>query len=696
MKKEGLTKFDLTLSAVQREESLELCFEFAKDILDTGTVESMAVFMETLIRRAVSGPSDPVWKILSLEPSEERRIEEWNNTGDSEPFKPLMTLFEEQVQAHPTSVALEMGSTKVSFEMMNSRVNQLANFLIEKMGVRPNDFVAIFSDICIELYISIYGVLKISSLLSDARPKVILITKSSFRKLIPSQEGEGQIVSLEDEEAFSHSPTTNPTCPIKTGEESIYAIPTSGSTGIPKIAVCHHLGSTNFIRWLHTTDMETTVSDRYLHKTPHYFDASIGEIFSLCVSGCTVVLPENPQTAKDPEQLLKMIVSEKITHVFLVPTVLKEVASLAESQHLTPESIALRHVIAGGEALHWELVRSFLKVFPGTVLDNHYGPTEASCGASFWTTECFEESAPVHWPTPLGKPMKSVKVFLADKNLRPVPFGAVGEICIGGIAVGKGYINRDQLTAEKFVNVPFCSGKVYRTGDLGRILHHNGEFQFVGRIDFQVKLNGLRIELGEIERALQSNTCVQDAAVVVKTNRQTGAQHLAGYVIPSQDALEVMGVDISGTPECTPVVVPGMESDLQQFLSLKLPQYMIPSTLTILSSMPINRSGKTNRKALESMVIEGELPEEDQQPPTTENEKLIYNVWNQSFGFTGGIRTTFFHAGGNSMIMTKITTKLLSHGINISMEQFFQEPTIFGLARIADIQLQHTAQQQAP
>ncbi|KAH3760860.1 hypothetical protein Pelo_7317 [Pelomyxa schiedti] len=140
-----------------------------------------------------------------------------------------------------------------------------------------------------------------------------------------------------------------------------------------------------------------------------------------------------------------------------------------------------------------------------------------------------------------------------------------------------------------------------------------------------------------------------------------------------------MGVDISNTPECSPANVPGLESDLQQFLARKLPQYMIPSTLTILSSMPIGRSGKTNRKALEAMVFEGERQEE-QLPPTTENEKMIYNIWNQSFGFTGGIRTNFFHAGGNSMIMTK----------------FFQEPTIFGLARIADIQLQHNRPQQAP
>ncbi|KAH3732419.1 non-ribosomal peptide synthetase [Pelomyxa schiedti] len=704
MTKEGLTKFDLTLSATQRESSLELNFEFARDILDTETVESMAVFMEILIRRAVSVPSDPIWKIVSLAPAEERRIEEWNSTAPVEPFKPLMTLFEEQVEKHPTGVALKMGSKTLTFHMLNCQVNQLANFLIDKYSIQPNDFIAILSDISFELFVAIYVVLKsggaylpidldspsdrILSLLNDAKPKVILISKSSFLDLIPSSCGdEFPVISLDGTE-YVHSPVTNPPCPIKTGEESIYVIPTSGSTGIPKLAVTNHLGATNYVRWFHTTDLQGTASDRCLHKTPYYFDASIGEIFSLCVSGCTVVLPERPEHIKDPEEILKLIVSEKITLVDTVPTMLNEIISLAESLHLEPDSIALRHAITGGEALHWELVRNFMKVFPRTVLDNHYGPSETSCSTTFWTTEEFDPKAPIHWPTPLGKPVPGAKVFLLDNNLHPVPFGSVGEICIGGIAVGKGYINREQLTAEKFVNVPFCAGKIYRTGDLGRILHRNGELQFVGRIDFQVKLNGLRIELGGLESTLHTHTCVKDAAVVMKTNSRNGSKYLAGYVVPSQDVLDEKGVDLEGTPAFTKVVVPGLESELLDFMATKVPQYMIPSTMTFLSSMPVSRSGKTDRKALEAMVEEEEEQEEGEQPPITENEKLVCDIWQEAFGFSGGIRTNFFHAGGNSIILTRVSKMMLSHGILITMEQFFQEPTIFGLARIADEQQQ--------
>ncbi|KAH3766359.1 non-ribosomal peptide synthetase [Pelomyxa schiedti] len=569
-----------------------------------------------------------------------------------------------------------MDST-VTYEQLNSRANQLAHHLIATGKVGPGIFVPIVAERSIEMYVAVYAVLKagsayipldpespsdrLSSVFADSQPPFVLLSKKSLSKCLPS--GSPPTISvLEDSNLWESQPTCNPPHAIKTGQEPIYAILTSGSTGKPKLAVNNHIGAVNHGLWL-TQKFGVTSDSRFLVKAPFYFDASVADIFFVLIAGaCGVLCPLGSEM--DPEALLNIVSSEKITWIFFVPAVLKEFISVARSNPNTRQmTTSLKLVYSGGDALQWEEVVRFVDTFgPQVQLFNVYGPSEASCGTtSFDCTEALPSrntlysSSPV---VPLGRPIDNVTVFVLDRNLKPVPVGVVGEIYIGGISVGMGYMNRDDLNAKHFVSSPptLCGGKLYRTGDLGRFLQ-NGEISFVGRADFQVKLRGLRVELGEIEECFRSNPFVKDVVVTLREDTP-GVQFLAAYVVPTEELLD-SGFEVVGTG---PVIeIADVADDLVNFVSDRLPHYMVPTSVVLMEHLPLSATGKVNRRAL-PIPAGASGPSDDDAPPSTENEKIVYE------------------AGGNSMHMTRITSEMLTAGLHITVEQFFKAPTVAGVA----------------
>ncbi|KAH3766393.1 type I polyketide synthase [Pelomyxa schiedti] len=485
-----VTKFDLTLHCYVANKELHMEFEYAKDILDDSTIQRMGANLEALMKSVAKAPSQGITKMLPISVGEIQQLEQWNATEKDirRGGVAVHHLFEEKVAERPKATALKFMDSTVTYEQLNSRANQLAHHLIATGKVGPGIFVPIVAERSIEMYVAVYAVLKagsayipldpespsdrLSSVFADSQPPFVLLSKKSLSKCLPS--GSPPTISvLEDSNLWESQPTCNPPHAIKTGQEPIYAILTSGSTGKPKLAVNNHIGAVNHGLWL-TQKFGVTSDSRFLVKAPFYFDASVADIFFVLIAGaCGVLCPLGSEM--DPEALLNIVSSEKITWIFFVPAVLKEFISVARSNPNTRQmTTSLKLVYSGGDALQWEEVVRFVDTFgPQVQLFNVYGPSEASCGTtSFDCTEALPSrntlysSSPV---VPLGRPIDNVTVFVLDRNLKPVPVGVVGEIYIGGISVGMGYMNRDDLNAKHFVSSPptLCGGKLYRTGDLG-------------------------------------------------------------------------------------------------------------------------------------------------------------------------------------------------------------------------------------
>ncbi|KAH3766394.1 non-ribosomal peptide synthetase, partial [Pelomyxa schiedti] len=407
----AMSKVDLTLNAVpQPDGSLELQFEFAKDILDESTVVRLANNMDTLIRSVLSTPNKPISQLKVINDADIKRFATWNSTekyfktSEEATRKAVHFMFEESVSKHASFPALQLGNVTVRYDELNNRTNQLAHFLksTHPEAVGPGKFIPIIAERSIEQFVALYGVLKagaayvpidpesppdrISAILEDISPvSFVILSHKSLRSQLPPEQPFQVISILEDGDLWKSFPTTNPPHNIETGSEEVYAIFTSGSTGKPKAAVNHHLGVANFVMWLRD-EYKLTTEDRILHKTPFFFDGCALEVFASLASGsCVVIAP--PGAHQDPEQLLQLVRDNRVTVLLLVPTMLREFISTVALQggSASPRPIkSLRTIISAGESLHWELVH---KVFDCLGKDitfhNHYGPSEASCCTTF-------------------------------------------------------------------------------------------------------------------------------------------------------------------------------------------------------------------------------------------------------------------------------------------------------------------------
>jgi amino acid adenylation domain-containing protein len=586
-------------------------------------------------------------------------------------MKTFVELFEIQAEVEPEAPAIEDRLSFTNYRELNRSANQLARYL-KTVGVQSGEVVGIALDRSFEMITSILAVLKVGGtclpldnsypkarlefMLTDASPSVV-ITSEDLKNSLPEREGVNLFVEnfwngLIDFDDHNLGDEVNPS-------DAVYILYTSGSTGIPKGVVMPHRSMANLIPWqLKQSQMGS--GSRTLQFSPLSFDVSFQEIFSTFSSGGTLVLmPE--ELRRDPLELIGFLKEKGIARLFLPFVGLQALCEAAERSGI--EIGSLKEIYTAGEQLKiTRAIKSFFIKHHYVKLFNHYGPTETHVATSY-----FLEGNPNSWAVlpSIGRPIANTQVYILDEKLQKLPAGVQGEIYIAGDCLADGYLNQPELSSEKFVGNPFTPGrKMYRTGDIGRY-SHNGEIEFIGRRDNQVKLRGYRIELGEIEATLAQLPSIRDA-VVVALEIVPGDKRLAAYLVTDQE-------DTFST------------SELRDFLSTKLPEYMVPATFTMLESFPLTPSGKVDHQALPAPNLVRPEMTENYVAPRNSTEEILVEIWEQVIGVDRiGIHDNFLELGGDSIQSIQITSRANQAGIRLTTNQILQHQTISELAAVVD------------
>lgn len=531
-------------------------------------------------------------------------------------------------------------------------------------GVAHGDHVAVQLDRSLHLPVALLGILKAGAAYVPIDPEA----PARRRDFILAETGATMLVThstvgapsapprfdVDRTQAWDALPSTPPGAATTVGD-LMYVLYTSGTTGDPKGVMLEHGGVANVLSWM-VREYGFSAADRVLHKTPYTFDASVWELFVPLISGGTVVLAP-PGDHRDPRRLAETMAAEAVTAVQLVPPMLRHV--LAEPA--LADCRALRQVFVGGEALPPEVIDAFFARL-SVPLHNLYGPTETSIQALAWTCRPGDRRPYV----PIGRPIDNVTTHVLNEAGQPAPTGMPGELHIGGVALARGYLGRPELTARSFrtgLDPLSPSARFYRTGDLVR-LHTDGTFEFLGRADHQVKIQGFRVELGEIEGHLRQIPQVDDAAVLTERSAATGSTRLVAYL---------------EAPARRPQV-----RELRDRLAEYLPPYMIPAEFRVAQRFPLTSHGKLDRgalKRLSSVALSPEAPESPESGPRTDLERILITVWSQTLGRPSvGVTDDFFEIGGDSIAGLQIIARARQHGIDITPRLLFRLRRIDAIA----------------
>ncbi|HEX6288924.1 MAG TPA: amino acid adenylation domain-containing protein [Herpetosiphonaceae bacterium] len=667
----GTTKFDLTLTFVEQGGGLLGTLEYNTDIFVADTIARLAEHLTVLLRGIVADSERPLRDLPWLTERERRTlVTEWNATDVSYPqHGSLHALIEAQAARTPDAIAVVFQGQRLSYDELNRRANQLAHHL-RRHGVGPSSLVGVSLERSLDLVVALVGILKAGAayvpfdpsypherlqfMIEDAQVPV-LVTQSQLLARLP--ETSALRICLDDADLLRGEPAHNPEVALDL-DDLAYVIYTSGSTGKPKGAMNTHRGICNRLLWIEAT-YPLAADDRLLQKTPFSFDVSVWEFFWPLISGATLVVAR-PEGHKDPEYLIDVINREQITTIHFVPSMLRVFLEAPNVESCT----RLRRVLCSGEALPVEVQARFFARLKAK-LYNLYGPTETAVEMTYW-----DFSQPHECPiVPIGRPIANTQIYVLDRYDQPVPVGVSGELHIGGVQVARGYHNRPALTAEKFIPHPFSSipgARLYRSGDLVRALP-DGNMEFLGRIDYQVKLHGLRIELEEIEAVLRQHPAVHDAVVVVRDDH--GGQRLVAYVVANKDAGHPLGMapgtaNSAADDSCSQLSVLG-SADVRQHLGARLPEYMIPSAFVFLDELPLSPNGKVERKALPAPQAASTERESRSSPPRTPLEQRLARAWADVLNLTQiGIDDNFFEVGGDSFRAIQLAQRL-EHAVSV-------------------------------
>ncbi|GGV19759.1 hypothetical protein GCM10010260_69660 [Streptomyces filipinensis] len=657
-------RFDLELQAFDTDGGVTGWFEYDRDLFDEATIVRLAGHFRRLVEQVVARPQAPVGDLDLLDAAERHRIvEEWNATERQWSGGLVHEIIEEQVRRTPGGEAVRYDGACLTYAELNERANRLAH-LLRARGVGRDGLVGVAMERSLDLVVALVAVLKaggayvpfdtalpparLAAMAEDARPAVVL-THGAQAGALP--ELACPVLRLEDLAAeLAGQCATDPGVAVD-GEDLAYVIFTSGSTGRPKGVMNVHAALRNRLLWMQDA-YPLDATDRVLQKTPFSFDVSVWEFFWPLMCGATLVMAR-PGGHRDSAYLAAAIAAEQITTVHFVPSMLQ--LFLAEPAE---QSAGLRRVFCSGEELPRDLHDRFLDLHRAE-LHNLYGPTEAAIDVTFW--HCRPQGDDPR-PVPIGRPIANTRMYVLDRNGRPVPAGVPGELCIGGRGLARGYLNRPELTAERFTDDPFVAGaRIYRTGDLARY-RADGALEFLGRLDHQVKLRGQRLELGEIEAVLSRHPAVREAVVVAREH-SLGDVRLAAYVTAGDGGAPTAG-------------------QLAARLREHLPEYMVPASFTVLDALPLTPSGKTDRKALpEPRYDRPDLTARFVAPQDGLEQELAL-MWRGLLGVERvGLRDNFFDLGGHSLLMAEFRTRLAAAlGHDLSMVELFQHPTIESLA----------------
>ncbi len=664
-------RFDLELSLDVRDGQLVASMFYKTDLFEGITVERMLRHYERVLEAMVAAPDRLISSLPLLDDEETRQIVKiWNQTDLIYPRdKCVHELFQDQANSASDAVAVEQERAKLTYGDLNRKANQLAHYL-KKKGIKPETRVGICIDRSLLMAVGILGVLKaggayvpldseypaerLEYMIKNAGAEVLL-TQERLKEALPACETE--LVCLDRDwgliDKESGSNVSSPVVP----DNLAYVIYTSGSTGKPKGVMVSHRSLMNHTWWMQSV-FGFDQQDRVLQKSPFGFDASVLEFFAPLL-GCSTLVMARPSGQQDADYLRELIRDSRITTIQLVPSLLRALLHAGGFKELS----SLRRVLCGGEVLSSDLEQTLLSQTNAQVY-NLYGPTEATVDASGWKCQRDSEGPTV----PIGRPIANAQLYVLDAELRPVPVGVSGELYIGGEGVARGYQNRPDLTAERFVPDPFSgepSARLYRTGDWVRY-RADRNLYYIGRVDEQVKIRGNRVELGEIEEELRKHPAVKETIVFVREDI-SGEKRLVAYVVPTMIAIDGFST-----------------RELRGFLRQRLPEYMVPASFVAMGELPLTAHGKVNRKALPRPELTRFGSESRHVSPRNREETILAGIWSEILHIEQvGVEDNFFELGGDSILGIQIVAAADRAGFRLSVRSVFEHPTIAELAVIA-------------
>ncbi|MBR8829322.1 MAG: amino acid adenylation domain-containing protein [Gomphosphaeria aponina SAG 52.96 = DSM 107014] len=659
-------KFDLTLSLVERESNLIASWEYNTDLFAASTIERMIGHFQNLLTAIVDNPKEQVTLLPILSEREKQQIlVDWNDTETEYPQnKCIHELFEEQVERTPNNVAVVFEDQKLTYGELNSKANQLAHYL-QTLGVTSEVLVGICVERSIEMIVGLLGILKaggayvpldphypkerLAYMLKDAKVNVLLTQERLIENL--PEKYSGNLVCLEKGgDVISQYNEQNPP-KLVNSENLAYVLYTSGSTGLPKgVSVNHNsvkrlVKNTNYIN-IHPLDKIAQIANTS-------FDAATFEIWGALLNGAKLVI-FSKETTLQLELFVEQLKEKEIDTIFLTTALFNQIARIYPQAFKT-----LKDVLFGGEKVEPKWVKEIIEQGKPENLIHVYGPTENTTFSTWYSVNNVAKNAD---NLPIGKPINKTKVYILDTNLQPTPIGVPGEIHLAGDGLARGYLNRPELTAEKFIDNPFDSGKLYKTGDLARYLP-DGNIEYIGRIDNQVKIRGFRIELGEIEATLTQHPTIEQTVIIVREDNP-GDKRLIAYIIAKQNQTIIL-------------------NQLRQFLMLKLPDYMIPSAFVCLEKLPLTPNRKIDRKALPKPDFETNR-ENEFIAPRNQPETELAQIWQKVLGIEKvSINDNFFELGGHSLLAVRLFAEIeKAFNKKLPLAALFQSPTIKQLAAI--------------